>query len=137
MFLKKSHLFFLIVFIIIIIFAIIFYFVIPFVEGNNLITYANNNKIGNIENSEIISISDYKKLQIVDEGLISENNFISIKTKRKISLQAINKFSIVYDIRATIDDSESLEKIAEYQTKREIIFCFKNFKWIVESVNII
>lgn len=137
MFLKKSHLYIIIAFMIIIIFAIIFYFVIPFVEGNNLIIYANKNNISSIKNSKTISISDYKKLQIVEESLINDNNFISIKTKRKISLRAINKLSIVYDIRATIDDSESLEKIAEYQTKREIVFCFKNFKWIVESVNFI
>lgn len=75
-----------------------------------------------------------KQLQIVDENILKENIYISLKTKEKFSWNSWKKVSIIYDVTAIAREWETYEETAYYEKTLTINFVFSNFEWIVESV---
>ncbi len=132
--LKRRCFIYAIIFIVVVLAIILIFYSAPFVKGNNSVVYANKNVIDINNKSVWTSSSNFKKLQIVDESLIQDNHFISIKTKSSINILSWNQILITYKINATVSDWDSLEKIKEYQETKTIVFKFLRLKWIIDNV---
>lgn len=132
--LKRKCFIYAIIFIVVVLAIILIFYTAPFVKGNNSVVYANKNVIDINSKSVWTSSSNLKKLQIVDESLIQDNHFISIKTKSSINILSWNQILITYKINATVSDWDSLEKIKEYQETKTIVFKFLRLKWIIDNV---
>ena len=132
--LKRKCFIYAIIFIVVVLAIILIFYAAPFVKGNNSVVYANKNVIDINSKSVWTSSSNLKKLQIVDESLIQDNHFISIKTKSSINILSWNQILITYKINATVSDWDSLEKIKEYQETKTIVFKFLRLKWIIDNV---
>ncbi|MBQ7035282.1 MAG: hypothetical protein IJN34_06055 [Clostridia bacterium] len=114
--------------------AFVAFYAVPFVRGNNIIVHVNQNGINAEVESDWITNEDLKLMQIVDNDLIREDTYTSIKTKTNMSWISWNKISIIYDITANVKNWDDNAKIVQCDGKREMIFVFSDFKWIVEKV---
>lgn len=111
------------------------YFAMPYVKSNEMIVFANKNKIESFEEDAFVSFEDLKSLQIVDIELMEsiKDSYVQLKTKKKLKVLSFNKVSISCDINAelyTITDNI----IGQYKGEKEILFEFSNFKWNVIEV---
>lgn len=115
--------------------AVLALYSVPFVRANECIVFVNKNGTENSEDSDWLSVSDLKSLQIVDDDVLGENTYIEISTKKRISSVSWGKISLSYDISAIARDWDTFEEIEMYQGKRTIHFTLSGTKWIVEGVD--
>ena len=108
---------------------------IPFVKGNNSIVAANKTLLENQGDTDWISFSNLKKLQIVDDETIEKDRNISIKTKVKPTWTAWDKVSIHYEITATAKDWDTNEIVSNHQGSVIMHFRLAGFRWVVDEVN--
>ncbi len=113
------------------------FYAIPYVKANQSIVYVNRNGTGASEESDWLSVSDLQLLQIVEEDMIREEIGIELNTKTKLSWQSWNRISVICDITAAAEYTDSGEELARYRQKREIVFHFSHLKWKVVQVNIL
>ena len=90
------------------------FYAIPCV-ANQSIAYVNRNGISASEESDWLSVSDLKLLQIVDDDMIREDLWVDLKTKTNLSWLSWNRISIICDITATAEEWDSGEEPVQYQ----------------------
>ncbi len=111
------------------------YFAMPYVKSNELIVFANKNKIESFEEDAFVSFEDLKSLQIVDIKLMEDmkGSYVELKTKKKLKFLSFDKVSISCDIKAELYTFTG-NIIGQYKGEKEILFEFSNFKWNVIEV---
>ena len=118
--------------------ACVAFYVVPLVKANQCVGYANRNCLEDDYEGTLISAENIKKLQVVDEEIIKQQDYyINIVTETDYTIQSLNKVSIMWDINVTaykdVIESDSIK----YNQKCETVIEFKNFEWVITSVNII
>jgi len=113
------------------------FYIIPYQKGNQLITYANKQGIvvDNERESDWISNSNLKAVQIVDNSAFQQEIYVDIDTDANYTFIALNKVAVTYDTEIEVKDWQTFETIGDYEKNIKIIFEFSNFKWQVINVN--
>lgn len=113
------------------------FYIIPYQKGNQLITFANKQGIvvDNERESDWISNSNLKAVQIVDNSAFQQEIYVDIDTDANYTFIALNKVAVTYDTEIEVKDWQTFETIGDYEKNIKIIFEFSNFKWQVINVN--
>lgn len=112
--------------------ATVFYSV-PYIKLNDWVVFANKSDINQIEDdSEWISAENFKKLRVVES--VGEEEFVQLKTKKKIQFKSFGRIDIKCEIYAYKTLKGTNEKTAEYNAEKTVGFEFKDFKWVVNRV---
>ena len=132
--LKKTILFTILGVILISFLSLVIFYAVSFEKINTTIAYINKNGSSNSEETDWISISDFKKLQIVDDVFITEDNYINIKTKNNVKFKSLDNIVYTVDVKAVVNDWETSSNVAECSGKLKIDFKFSGMKWQVVKV---
>ncbi|MBO5321263.1 MAG: hypothetical protein J6B22_01485 [Clostridia bacterium] len=131
---KKIILFTILAVILISFLSLIVFYAVSFEKFNTAIAYINKNGSSNSEETDWISISDLKKLQIVDDIFITEDNYIIVKTKNNVKFKSLGNVVYTVDVKAVVNDWETGSNVAECSGKLQIDFKFSDMKWRVVKV---
>lgn len=119
------------------------FYTLAYLDADNYIKLANTYKIAEDVENPPISHADMQSLRLVEEEFISDSEesdngtYIYYRAKNKLKLNAWNKISFTSKITVFVEDFYSGELIDKYQGKRKLNFVFEDFKWKVESVEVI
>lgn len=111
---------------------IITWFTIPYIKLNQLIVWINRNK--QINHCDWISDFFQTLLCVTTSKNYSVDDYVLINTKNKISINSIFCFRIYIELKVRIICVQDGKTIDEIRKNFEVSFMYKNFKWMVISI---
>ena len=124
--------------------ATFLFYSIPFIKTNMFIKYANcgafdGKGVTSSDSAEgsSISFNDMRLLQLTENRKITEDSYVSLKTKRRFIFKGVFNIECIYDIKATIVYPNDGQADEEYSGSRIINWHFQKMKWKAESVEIV
>lgn len=107
----------------------------PFVRGNNYVVAANKTVIEECNETDWVSLSDIKKIQLLSDDTILADTNITVRTTFTPKWYTWREMSICYHFTAVARDMVTNDVIEEKQGTVILTFLFKDMQWIVVSVD--